>query len=553
MRQRRWIKLIKDYELEIHYHPGKANVVADALSRKAFCHCLTVKTSDNTLCQEMEKLNLGMIQQGALNQLKLESVLLQRIMDAQKDNEGMKHIHEKIEAGRAKCFRKDDQGIVCFNNRIVVPKNEEIRQQILDEAHLSRYYIHPGSTKMYHDLKQHYWWTKMKIEIACYVVKCDTCRRVKAIHVKTAGPLQSLPIPTWKWEDISMDFVVGLPRTAKGFDSIWVIIDRLTKIAHFLPVKVKYPVIAYAELYIACILSLHGVPKTIVSDRVPQFVSKFWEELHKSLGTKLLHSSAYHPQTSGQTKRVNQILEDMLRACVLEFPQKCDDCLPLAEFSYNNSYQESIKMAPFEALYGRRCCTPLNWSEPVERSFFRPDMVKETEEKVRRIIHNLKKAQARQKSYVDKRRMPLYFLVGDYVYLKVSPMKGISCFGVKGKLAPRYIGPFLILERYGPVAYQLQLPKTLSAVHNVFHVSQLKKCLRVPDRTIEVTDVALEPDLTYSEHPIQVLDQKDRITRRRTLKFYKILWNQHSEDEATWEPQDFLEKNFPGFLASCNL
>jgi hypothetical protein len=275
MRQRRWLELIKDYELEIYYHPFKANVVAYALSRKVSCHCLTVKTSDNTLCQEMVKLNLGMIQQGALSQLKLESVLLQRIMDAQKDNEGMKHIHEKIEAGKAKCFRKDDQGIVWFNNRIVVPKNEELRQQILDEAHLSRYPIHPGSTKMYQDLKQHYWWTKMKIEIARYVAGCDTCKRVKAIHMKTVGPLQSLPIPTWKWEDISMDFIVGLPRIAKGFDSIWVIIDRLTKIAHFLPVKVKYPVITYAELYIARILSLHRVPKTIVSDRGPQFVSKF--------------------------------------------------------------------------------------------------------------------------------------------------------------------------------------------------------------------------------------------------------------------------------------
>jgi hypothetical protein len=355
---------------------------------------------------------------------------------------------------------------------------------------------------MYHDLKQHYWWTKMKIEIARYVARCDTCRRAKAIHMKTAGPLQSLSILTWKWEDISMDFIVGLLRTTKGYDSIWVIIDRLTKIAHFLPVKMNHPVVVYVELYIARILSLHGVPKTIVSDRGPQFVAKFWEALHKSLGTKLLHSLAYHPQTSGQTERVNQILEDMLRACVLEFPQKWDDYLPLAEFSYNNSYQESIKMAPFEALYGRRCRTPLNWSELGERCFFRPNMVKETEEKVRRIIHNLKEAQSRQKSYADKQRQPLHFQVEDYVYLKVSPMKGVSRFGVKGKLAPRYIGHFPILERYRPVAYRLQLPETLSVVHNVFLVSQLKKCLRVPDRTIEVTDVALEPDLTYSEHPI---------------------------------------------------
>jgi hypothetical protein len=360
MRQRRWLELIKDYELEIHYHPGKANVVADALSRKASCHCLTMKTSDIMLCQEMENLNLGMVQQGTANHLKLESVLLQRIIDAQRNDEGMKHIHEKMEASRANCFRRDDQGVVWFNNRILVPKNDEIRQQILDEAHLSRYSIHLESTKMYHDLRQHYWWTKMKIEIACYVARCDTCRRVKAIHMKAAGPLQSLHIPTWKWEDISMDFIVGLPRTAKGYDSVWVIVDRLTKITHFLPVRVKYAVATYAELYITRILSLHGVPKTIVLDRGPQFVSKFCEELHKALDTKLLHSSAYHPQTSGQTERVNQILEDMLRACALEFPQKWDDCLPLAEFSYNNSYQESIKMAPFEALYGRRCRTPLN-------------------------------------------------------------------------------------------------------------------------------------------------------------------------------------------------
>jgi transposase InsO family protein len=216
-----------------------------------------------------------------------------------------------------------------------------------------------------------------------------------------------------------MDFIVGLPGTTKGYDSIWVIVDRLTKISHFLPVKTDHPVNVYAQLYIARILSLHGVPKTIVSDRGPQFVSKFWEELHKSLGTKLLHSSAYHPQISGQTERVNQILEDMMRACVLKFPRKWDERLPLAEFSYNNSYQESIKMAPFEALYGRQCRTLLNWSEPGERCFFRPDMVKEAEDKVQKIIYNMKKAQARQKSYADTRRMPLYFLEGDYVYLKV--------------------------------------------------------------------------------------------------------------------------------------
>ena len=179
-----------------------------------------------------------------------------------------------------------------------------------------------------------------------------------------------------------MDFIVGLPKTSNGCDSIWVITDHLTKQAHFLPVRTDYPTILYAKLYIDRILSLHGVPKTIILDRGTQFVSKFQKELHKSLGTNFIHSSAYHPQTGGQTERVNQILEDMLRACVLTYSDKWDECLSLAEFSYNNSYQESIKMAPFEALYDRRCRTPLNWSKPGERWFFGLDLVKETEEKV---------------------------------------------------------------------------------------------------------------------------------------------------------------------------
>ena len=178
---------------------------------------------------------------------------------------------------------------------LVLPKVSELRQSILEEAHATRLSIHPGSNKMYHDLKQRFWWTKMKIEIARYIAKCDTCQKVKAIYLRSAGELQPLPIPSWKWGDISMDFIVGLPKTSKGFDSVWVIVDRLTKSAHFLPVKTIYPMIQYAKMYLARIMSLHGVPKTIVSDRGTQFVSSFWKHLHTSLGTKLLYSIAFHP------------------------------------------------------------------------------------------------------------------------------------------------------------------------------------------------------------------------------------------------------------------
>jgi hypothetical protein len=192
----------------------------------------------------------------------------------------------------------------------------------------------------------------MKREIAQYVAECDTCLRVKASHLKVAGILQPLPIPSWKWEDISMDYIVGLPNTSQKHDSIWVIVDRLTKTAHFIPVHTIYNAKRYAEIYLDRIVCLHGVPKTIIFDRGTQFVARFWEQLQESLGTKLIRSSAYHPQTDGQTERINQILKDMLRACIIRYDKNWDKCLPLAEFSYNNSYQVGLKMAPFEALYG---------------------------------------------------------------------------------------------------------------------------------------------------------------------------------------------------------
>ncbi|MBS2634099.1 transposase family protein, partial [Salmonella enterica subsp. enterica serovar 1,4,[5],12:i:-] len=200
-----------------------------------------------------------------------------------------------------------------------------------------------------------------------------------------------------------MDFIVGLPRTPQGHDSIWVIVDRLTKTAHFIPVNTIYTAKKYAEIYLERIVCLHGVPKTIISDRGALFVARFWEQLQLSLGTKLIRSSAYHPQTDGQTERVNQILEDMLRACVIHYGKNWEKCLSLAEFSYNNSYQASLKMAPFEALYGRRCRTPLCWSQAGERYTYGPDLVKEAEEKVRIMRENLKTAQSRQKSYFDQR------------------------------------------------------------------------------------------------------------------------------------------------------
>jgi hypothetical protein len=203
----------------------------------------------------------------------------------------------------------------------------------------------------------------------------------------------------------------------------------------------------------------------------------------------------------------------MLRACVLEHPESWDQNLPWAEFSYNNSYQESIKMAPFEVLYGRRCHTPLNWIEPGEKVIFERDLVEEVESIVRQVQENLKATKSRQETYANKGRRPLEFEDRNHVYLKVSPMKGMKRFGVKGKLAPRYIGLFPILEKCGTVAYKLDLPPSLTGVHNIFHMSQLKKCLKAPVDIILPEVALLEADLSYPEHPTKILDQKDRVTR----------------------------------------
>jgi hypothetical protein len=238
----------------------------------------------------------------------------------------------------------------------------------------------------------------------------------------------------------------------------------------------------------------------------------------------------------------------MLRAYVLEHLGSWVQNLPWAEFLYNNSYQESLKMAPFEVLYGRRCRTPLNWIELEEKMIFGPDIIEEAETIVRRVQDNLKAAKSRQESYANKRRRPLEFKVGNYVYLRVLPMKGVKRFGVNGKLAPRYIGSFPILEKCKTMAYKLDLPPSLAGVHDIFHMSQLKQCLKAPTDVVFLEVTLLKADLSYPEHPIKVLDQKDRVTRRKTIKFFKIQGRNHSEEEATWESEDFLHSRHPDLL-----
>ncbi|GKD64536.1 putative reverse transcriptase domain-containing protein [Tanacetum coccineum] len=307
MRQHHWIKLFIDYDYEILYHPGKANVVADALSRKE-----RIRTINMTL----------------------QSSIKDKILTAQEE------------------------------------------------------------------------WPGMKKDIAVYVSRFLTCLKVKAEHQRPSGLLQQPEIPEWKWERIAMDLVIKLPRTSSGHETIWVIVDRLTKSSHFLPMREDYKMDRLARLYLNEIIARHGVPISIILDHDSRFTLRFWQTMQEALGTKLDMSMTYHPKTDGQSKCTTQTLEYMLRACVLDFGGSWDVHLPLVEFSYNNSYQSSVRCAPFEALYGRKCRSPIMWEEVGEGHLIRPELVQETTEKILQIKDRLKAACDRQKSYADKRRNP---------------------------------------------------------------------------------------------------------------------------------------------------
>ncbi|KAG8474947.1 hypothetical protein CXB51_031657 [Gossypium anomalum] len=527
-------RLLKDYELVIDYHPGKANVAADALSRKLLFALRDMNT-------RLKVSDDGCI----LAELRARLMFLQEICEAQKNDQDLQAKRKQYEVDTESDFRIGSNGCLMFKDRICVPKNEELIQKILQEAHSGYFSIHPGSTKMYNDLKKMYWWNGMKRDISEFVSKCLICQQVKAEHHVPSGLLQPIMIPEWKWDRITMDFISGLPLTPGKKNAIWVVVDRLTKSAHFIPVRTDYSLNKLAELYICEIVRLHGIPLSIISDRDPRFTSRFWQKLQEASGTKLNFSTAFHPQTDGQSERVIQILEDMLRCCVLEFQGSWERYLPLVEFAYNNSYQTSLKMAPYEALYGRKCRTPLYWTELKENQIYGVDLIKETEEKVKVIQDCLKDASDRQKSYADLKRKEIEYQVGDKVFLKVSPWKKVLRFGRKGKLSPRFIGLYEVIEKVGPVAYRLALPPELEKIHDVFHVSMLRRYRSDPSHVVSPTEIELQLDMTYEEEPIKILAREVKQLRNKNVALVKVLWQRHGIEEATWESEETMRNQYP--------
>ncbi|GJW98024.1 putative reverse transcriptase domain-containing protein [Tanacetum coccineum] len=417
-----------DYDCKICYHPGKANVVAHALSRKERSKPLRVRALVMTIGLDLTKQILE-AQTEARKPENLEA----------KDVGGMlvKTSRESENPKKEKLEPRADETL-CLNYKSWLPCFGDLRTLIMHEPHKSKYYVHPGSDKMYQDMNKLYWWPNMKADIATY----------------------------WKWDNITMDFITKLPRTSSGYDTIWVIVDRLTKSAYFFPMKENDPMEKLTRL-----------------------------SFQKALGTRLDMSTAYHSQTDGQGKRTIQTLKDMLRACVIEFGNGWDRHLPLIEFSYNNSYHTSIKASPFEDLYGRKCRSPVCWAEVGDTQLTGPEIIHETTEKIVQIKQRIQAAHDYQKSYADVRRKPLEFQEGDKVMLKVSPWKGVIRFGKRRKLNPRYIGPFKVLAKVETVAYRLKLPQQLSRVHSTFYVSNLKKCLSDEPLAILLDEIHIDDKL----------------------------------------------------------
>nr|GEV13780.1 putative reverse transcriptase domain-containing protein [Tanacetum cinerariifolium] len=420
MRQMRWIELRSDYECKIKHHLGKENVVVDALSRK-------------------ERLNPRRVRAMSIT---IHSRLKTKILEMQ--GEASKDLKAPTEwlRGLETHFERQDDGGIYFFDRIWIPSVGGVRKLIMDEAHTSRYSVHPGADKMYYDLRDLYWWPGIKRDIA-----------------------------------------------------------ELTKSGHFLPIHEDYKTEKLARIYINEIVARHGVPVSIISDRDGRFASQLWQALQEVLGTRLDMSTAYHPEINGQSERTIHTLEDMLRACVMDFGGSWDTRLLLVEFSYNNSYYTSIKWEPFEALYERKCRSPVIWTEVGESQLIGPEFVQETTKKIIQIKERLKTARIRQKSYADKRRKPLEFKVRDECYL-------------------RYL--------HGREWYDL-----------------VRKESWHHDVQVPLDEIEIDENLHFFKEPIEIVERDVKKLKRKRIPLVKVHWNSWQGAEYTWEREDQFRKKYP--------
>ena len=417
---------------------------------------------------------------------------------------------------------------------IALPKYLDIRRRAISEFHDCRYSGHLGLHKTLQNLRRVYWWHGISGHVKDYIKTCHSCQRNKPSTQKPVGLLQPLPIPHRPWVSISMDLITDLPETNEGYNAIVVVVDRLTKMTHFIPCTTKVTTQQLAQLFLTNIFRLHGIPEEIISDRDRRFTSHFWRELCLLLGTQQNMSTPYHPQTDGQTERMNRVLEEMLRHFVSPHQNDWNIYLPTCEFAINNAIQESTGYSPFYLTYGYHPITPATAlvpsTVPAAQTLHQQLCTDLQQAKL-----HLEAAQNRQKYYHDTTRRVVEYLEGDRVLLSTQNV-GLYCTG-SPKLLPRYIGPFKILKRVGELAYKLELPPVLK-IHPVFHVSRLRPFH--DDGRVQPPPLPIVVDGELEYEVEKIYGHRDTKRGKKTRREYLVRWKGYGVEHDEYVPEENL-------------
>ncbi|GAU27517.1 hypothetical protein TSUD_147110 [Trifolium subterraneum] len=520
--QQVWMAKLMGYDFEIHYKEGVNNNVADALSRRTGAELLPL------LLNNAQEDLLERIKESWSNDVVLHNSIQELQADAKS--------HPKFTWCRGELRRK---------GKLVIGADPTLKQIILNWLHDSPSGGHSGRDVTAARVKSLFFWKGVNKDIQHYVRNCDVCQRCKPDLSASPGLLQPLPIPKLVWDAISMDFIEGLPTSSKK-QVIFVVVDRLSKYAHFMALAHPYTALDVAQQFLDNVFKLHGMPSTITSDRDPIFLSKVWNELFQLQGVALNKSTAYHPQSDGQTEVVNKCLETYLRCMCADKPSSWSQWLSLAEWWYNTNYHTSIHSTPFEVVYGQPPPIHLPYlpeeatAAVVDRSLSARDAA------IQLLKFHLLRAQNKMTQQVNKHRSDKTFSIGDMVYLKLQPYRQSTIRKSQfHKLVPKFYGPFKILDSIGQVAYQLELPPN-AAIHNVFHVSQLKLCFNPQIAT--TYPLPNDPLNTSSiKEPEAILERK--MVKRGNSAATKVLvqWKGEPSTQAIWEFYYDLLKKFPNF------
>ncbi|CAH9095580.1 unnamed protein product [Cuscuta europaea] len=514
-KQARWQDFLAEFDYTLEYKPGKANVVADALSRKA---------------------ELAAISQA-------EGDLIGRIKEGLERDPMAKELMKLAKEGKTQRFWEEDGLLYTKGRRLYVPKWENLRRDLVKECHDTKWVGHPGQKRTLALVETAYFWPQMRDTVELYVKTCLVCQQDKVENRQPAGLLEPLPIPERPWDSISMDFISALPKS-EGFGSIMVVIDRFSKYGTFIPCMKDCTAEEAARGFFKNVVKYWGLPRSIVSDRDPRFTGRLWTELFKLLGTQLNFSTSFHPQTDGQTERVNALLECYLRHFVSANQRDWARLLDIAQFSYNLQRSESTGRSPFELATGQQPLTPHTLATPLQdgKSPGAFKMAKSWEEQADLARSCLEKARKRMKKWADEKRRPKEYTVGDLVFVKLLPQQFKVLRTLHKGLVRRYEGPFPIIAKVGKVSYKLDLPSTLK-IHPVFHVSMLKPYHGDEEDPSRGLSSRAPPVVTksYDKEIEDVLATKE--VRKRGVprqNHYLIKWKGLPESEATWEPEEDL-------------